>query len=709
MKKCLYSLLILYLLFCVHQVANATHINGASITYTHIALDYFEVKVVIYEDCFGTLSSDSINLNISSVGCLTDTKVLPLRISENLNQICSTDSNACLGGTLPGYFVHEYSDTIQLPGNCQYNLSSVIASRSSADNINNSTSTNLYIEAAVYKNQAPFNHSPEFLFDPIAFLPVSSLDSLSYYCFDLEGDSLVYSLQPALVNTSTSVTYPTGYSAAQPLGIGASIALSTDGILELTPPFAGRYGIKVGVDEYRDGILIGHVEREFIHNIYNGSSAGEPTISGVDSGTASLDTLLDLGVAHELVIKIEDTTTVHVNYQSNLPDTIISLDTISPGQVLLKINWTPTVFDAAVDPFYLSIEALNDVCPISGVGQKIFTYRINAEDSVWPGDVDYNGTADVYDILPLGFAYSATGPLRSSASILWTAQSSTNWDPTWSSGLNFKHADCDGSGIIDSTDATAILTNYGLTHSKTQQSTAEGLPLYIKSSADSITENMPLQFDVILGDSSHLADKIYALAFKLEFPDELIGSTATVNYSVSTWGDLNTNFIAIDTLIGNTEWHIGMSKIDYDPFAGEGVLCRLEIITADDLAGLTLLDSVVISPTQIKALNVYSGSESIAGVHQKVELNLSSTVVSQATAVNPNKVRAYPNPFVEQLFVSDITNNTEYAILNAQGQLVQKGITNGEITLSGVGEGVYFLKYHSKGVSHIHRLIKVKL
>src|SRR6185295_456174 len=77
-------------------------------------------------------------------------------------------------------------------------------------------------------------------------------------------------------------------------------------------------------------------------------------------------------------------------------------------------------------------------------------------NSVWPGDCNYDLTVDNTDFLYLGLAWNDTGSIRVGATINYTAQPATDWVNSFSSGVNHKHADTNGDGVVDANDATAV-------------------------------------------------------------------------------------------------------------------------------------------------------------------------------------------------------------------------------------------------------------
>ncbi len=82
---------------------------------------------------------------------------------------------------------------------------------------------------------------------------------------------------------------------------------------------------------------------------------------------------------------------------------------------------------------------------------------------VWPGDFNNNGTAEITDLLYWSLAEGETGPARPNASLNWTAQNCPDW-AIQVNGINSKHQDGDGNGLIDSDDLLALIQNYDSTH-----------------------------------------------------------------------------------------------------------------------------------------------------------------------------------------------------------------------------------------------------
>ena len=149
-----------------------------------------------------------------------------------------------------------------------------------------------------------------------------------------------------------------------------------------------------------------------------------------------------------------------------------------------------------------------------------FTPYATCADSVWAGDVNWDLKVDYLDLLDLGVAYGATGYARISPSISWFAQYAKNWPRFYPSTVNYKHADCDGNGIVNDDDTMAIYTNYSLVHTVgviiPKRPKITGLPdLYFDLSGLSPKAGDVIKVPIKLGTSANPVPLIYGIATQI--------------------------------------------------------------------------------------------------------------------------------------------------------------------------------------------------
>ena len=79
-------------------------------------------------------------------------------------------------------------------------------------------------------------------------------------------------------------------------------------------------------------------------------------------------------------------------------------------------------------------------------------FSFSTAPGVYPGDANDDGIVDERDVLSLGVHFLRTGPDRKRNGDVWSLEAATAWSPREAT-----HADCDGNGVVDSTDVCTIL------------------------------------------------------------------------------------------------------------------------------------------------------------------------------------------------------------------------------------------------------------
>jgi len=292
MKKILLILVVLVTAFS----SNATHIVGGEIQYEHLGGASYKLIVNLYRDC----DPASVDFPTNAIvridrgnGTFFADFTLPMLSRDTLNpplDTCVVDPGICVEEAI-------YSIIINLPaGTGGYHLYSQYCCRNfSINNISNPGNMFETFYAYVPDNNIYLtNSSPVISNFPPVFV-CNNIDlALDFGASDLDGDSLVYSFYTPyngdngsftfysgigyVVGTppnnwqSTSVAWLPGFSANDPLDAGAGPGLTINpqtGYISGSPVALGQYVVGVLIDEYRDGILIGRVTRDFQFNVVN--------------------------------------------------------------------------------------------------------------------------------------------------------------------------------------------------------------------------------------------------------------------------------------------------------------------------------------------------------------------------------------------------------------------------------------------------------
>ncbi len=137
-------------------------------------------------------------------------------------------------------------------------------------------------------------------------------------------------------------------------------------------------------------------------------------------------------------------------------------------------------------------------------------------DYVWPGDYNYDGTVDETDPLHWGLASGFTGPVRPGATTAFEGQQAPDWQDAVQ-GINSKHQDGNGDGIVDGLDLQVVDTNFGSIHNYTQPVFIASDMQYELVEADAYL-GQP-SYDLYVYDSGGNNIDAHGLAGVLEFYD----------------------------------------------------------------------------------------------------------------------------------------------------------------------------------------------
>jgi hypothetical protein len=295
-------------------------------------------------------------------------------------------------------------------------------------------------------------------------------------------------------------------------------------------------------------------------------------------------------------------------------------------------------------------------------------------DTVWPGDADNNKLVDNRDLLTIGLGYDSTGPVRVVTGNLWQADLATDWAHDFTiylPAVNFVHADCDGNGVINADDTTAMALNWGDTHAKTNnlpgpwRSGISGMTIQL--SQDTIYNNDTLITNIFLGDSATPVNGIYGLAFTFNYDPLVVDSNYSMFNFISSQLWSSTNSINFNRNLSTGQVKAAITGIDHMPRSGYGQIATFRcIITTDNINGKNY--------SYYNNLNYISDITAIDQFGNHIPLNAgidSNKVgfflngirdISRATKVN-----VYPNPAADQVRITSTSAMTDIRIIDIIG------------------------------------------
>ena len=315
---------------------------------------------------------------------------------------------------------------------------------------------------------------------------------------------------------------------------------------------------------------------------------------------------------------------------------------------------------------------------------------------VWPGDANYDKVVDASDVLNIALGYGVNGAARPNATIIWNGQPCMSWKDTFSNGINYKQADCNGDSTIDFNDTLAITANYSRTHLKTlsrTQGNPTDAPLQIVLNKDSAQVGDSITADVYLGTSTSNIKNIYGLCFGMNFNSALIDTNSIcIDYAPNWFASYGTNQLHFNmNLFGSDRMDFAMSRIDHTGTSGYGKICSIKMKVSN-----------AVPKTGAKLNFTFSNNKQIdaGGKYIPVYMSDDSMIVKQLltgvknTIPSVSSLNVYPNPFKG-------FTNIEYSLSRNEKVLVEVfDMTGRRISLLANEEqvsGTHNLKFESNG------------
>lgn len=395
--KRLFGLAMVFFSLAYSKHAHASHAMGADLSYECLGGDSFRVTLNFYRDCFGIDAPTDALINLSSVSCGIGSLsfTLPLvGVAQEVSSLCpaSLPQSTCNGGSLPGVEQYIYSDVIVLPAQCSdWVVSYTLCCRNDLiTTLVTPGSYDLYVEASLNNTAGNCDNSPVFTSLPVPYVCAGQQFNYNHGAIDVDGDSLVYSLQCPLDAAGVCIPYVSGLSSNNPMNTtGAFLFDPVTGQMTFTPSAPQVAVVAVLVQEYRNGVLIGSTLRD-IQVVVIACNNNQPQVSGIqnqvggatrDSVTAEVCpdetisfqfTATDLDVTNNLVVTS--------NAAQSIPGATFT--TNGTGDTVIgTLTWTPTAADTGVNVVTVTIN--DGACPIFGTA--VVSFQIYVLDGTSAG------------------------------------------------------------------------------------------------------------------------------------------------------------------------------------------------------------------------------------------------------------------------------------------------------------------------------------
>ncbi|MBP6334855.1 MAG: hypothetical protein KA444_05225 [Bacteroidia bacterium] len=371
---------ILLTLFFQVEKMNASHAMGAELTYECLGGNQYRLTYAFYRDCSGIPAPPSVNVNYTS-SCFAGSTVNLVPTISSPTQLlltCPSATTTCNGGVHTGIEEWIYQAIVTLPGPCSdWNFSYAECCRNaSITTVPNISSYELYVFSLLNNVAGDCNNSTVFNTRPVPLACVGVPFCFNNGAYDPDGDSISYQLITPLSVAATPITYDASYSASSPVLSNPPTTFSSlTGDFCLVPTQADVSVFAVLVSEYRNGVLIGQVERDIQIEVSQCTNA-IPNMTGID-GTFSSDAVFCAGESKSFEFYSVDgdaSQTTGLSWDFGIPGAQF---TTSGGQRdTATFSWTPSHAQVSSTPYCFTATVTDNNCPYLGVRTRQFCITV---------------------------------------------------------------------------------------------------------------------------------------------------------------------------------------------------------------------------------------------------------------------------------------------------------------------------------------------
>lgn len=328
---------------------------------------------------------------------------------------------------------------------------------------------------------------------------------------------------------------------------------------------------------------------------------------------------------------------------------------------------------------------------------------INGDDRVWPGDTDNNELANQFDVLNIGLAYGATGPLRQDANLLWQGQWATDWDgQTPATAVNFKHIDVNGDGAINALDTTGLSLNWGRAANFSPNPFEEyrstpgeakhiGAPIFIETYT--VRPGETADFNINLGDTENPVEGAYGIAFTIVYdPLAVVYGSARASFQSSWLGTLGDNMIVVmKDDPNNHRIHVGLTRIDQIEVNGSGQIGTLSL-TIEDVIFRDNESEMDFKVENIRLIR--SNEQEIIVDEVETVASINESPLATENILAAQRLKLYPNPTTAEIFIQYLDLQMDYVqVFNTNGKLIKQYKAMNQISLGGLPSTTYLLRF----------------
>ena len=326
--------------------------------------------------------------------------------------------------------------------------------------------------------------------------------------------------------------------------------------------------------------------------------------------------------------------------------------------------YTPDANYYGQDSFDVEYCVVNNPCVVYKINVNVFDSALDTlcpcagPDCVWSGDMNGDGRVSVSDILSLGRFIGLSGSARSvNVYPFYTGQHGEDWNYSQPNGLNIKHVDANGDGIITESDTLSVSNYYAGIH--------RFVPEEVLAIKDYNFELIPnsteldsgdlLVLDVVIGTNNKPVIDIFGLAFGLNVAPSLIDSASfSASFDKNSWFTSNSPSLQMAKQPKEGVLHLaftrtsGIVEDEIEGFrpvgaSGNGIIGKIIFIVEDEIEGFKTKDNYIIRRISTNGIEMEDAEGEkflLPDTYIDVKINLEK----KTPVPSEDKLVVFPNP-----------------------------------------------------------------
>ena len=395
-----FTTLLFTFLICLN--INATHLMGGELIVQNDQPGDYEILLTLYRDTLGIPMQTTQNIEIyNSSGSVVTTITCNLDLNA-FHPVFGLQNGSVLPFFPYGVEVYFFTASFQcaIPG--EYTASWDNCCRNSAIiNLPNASSADMKLFTNFTVDLVDSYSTPFFMVSPVVFLPMNTPWQYNPLPFDIDGDSLVWSLDVPHESSMANPSHGTpiaGYTNPPSVPGGQFSINPVTGTISWTASTIGNFVYTVTCEEFRNGNKVGEIRRDMQFIVL--PSGPVPQLIDLGSLPLNADGVpyvnATAGDPFSLNLYALDSSVSSIGFHAfGEPFDLLNPMTYTQGpmdnfQTKVSLMWSPTANEARPEPYAVVLRLMN------GTFSMDYTIYVYVLENTTSSESEYTSEFEIY-------------------------------------------------------------------------------------------------------------------------------------------------------------------------------------------------------------------------------------------------------------------------------------------------------------------------